>query len=88
MERALIFNKGNPIGAGELLLDSGLSPDPAGSNADADALLPLAELEKRHILQVLSLCRQNKSQASRILGIGYNTLWRELAQYGVLDQDP
>ena len=88
LERALIFNKGNPIGAGELLLDSGLSLDPASSNADADALLPLAELEKRHILQVLSLCRQNKSQASRILGIGYNTLWRKLTRYGVLDQDP
>jgi DNA-binding NtrC family response regulator len=87
LERALIFNKGNPIGAGDLLLDSGLSLDPAGSNADADALLSLAELEKRHILQVLSLCRQNKSQASRILGIGYNTLWRKLSRYGFIDHE-
>ena len=88
LERALIFNKGNPIGAGELLLDSGLSLDPAGSSAEADALLSLAELEKRHILQVLSLCRRNKSQAARILGIGYNTLWRKLTRYGVVNQYP
>jgi DNA-binding NtrC family response regulator len=85
LERALIFNKGNPIGAGELLLDSGFSPEPATSREDAGPLISLAELEKRHILQVLSLCRQNKSQAARILGIGYNTLWRKLTKYGLLE---
>jgi DNA-binding NtrC family response regulator len=88
LERALIFNKGSIIGAGELLLDSSFSPALATSQDDAGMLISLAELERRHILQVLSVCRQNRSQAAHILGIGYNTLWRKLNKYQVPDQNP
>lgn len=51
--------------------DWGLSPD-----------LPLAEVERRHILAVLSRCGNNKTKAAAILGIGTNTLWRKLKKYG------
>ncbi len=41
-------------------------------------LLPLSEVERRHIAMVLRQCRHNRSEAARILGIGRNTLWRKL----------
>ncbi len=44
--------------------------------------LPLAEVERRHILSVLARCGNNKTKAAAVLGIGTNTLWRKLKKYG------
>lgn len=41
-------------------------------------LVPLEEVEARHIDAVLRYCKGNKAEAARILGIGRNTLWRKL----------
>jgi DNA-binding NtrC family response regulator len=81
LERALIFSKSDSMEAAELLLDSALVPGCRGVNATQAALIPLAEAEKRHILQVLDRCGRNKRKAAQVLGIGYNTLWRKLSQY-------
>ena len=43
----------------------------------------LKELNKAHILNVLSECAGNRSQAARRLGIARNTLWRKLAEYSI-----
>jgi len=43
-----------------------------------DALLPLAEIEKRHILQALDLCGGNRTRTAKILNIGLRTLQRKL----------
>lgn len=43
---------------------------------------PLAEIERRHILQVLEAVDGNKSMAARILGLDRKTLYRKLLQYG------
>jgi DNA-binding NtrC family response regulator len=51
--------------------------------SQADATIPLAEVEKNHILQVYRHLNQNKSQTARLLGIGMNTLRRKLKAYGV-----
>ena len=40
----------------------------------------LAEIEMRYILSVLEQTAGNKSEAARVLGIGYKTLLRKLAQ--------
>ncbi len=45
---------------------------------------PLAQIEKRHILQVYEQAGLNKSQAARLLDIGLNTLRRRLKEYGVI----
>ena len=45
--------------------------------------LSLAELEKRHILNVLQRCQNNRQEAQRILGISRATLQRRLKDYGV-----
>ncbi len=44
-------------------------------------LLPLAELEKRHIRTVLEATGGNRTQAAQILGIGLRTLQRRLKAY-------
>ncbi len=54
-------------------------------------LLPLAEVERRHILRVLNHCKGDMSAAAMILGIGRTTLYRKLKAYradeGLDEQD-
>jgi DNA-binding NtrC family response regulator len=45
-------------------------------------LLPLAEVERRHILRVLELVRGNKTLAAQALGLDRKTLRRKLARGG------
>jgi two-component system response regulator HydG len=47
----------------------------------AGVLRPLAEVEREHVLRVLEACGGSQVEASRVLGIGRNTLWRKLRQY-------
>jgi two-component system response regulator HydG len=51
--------------------------------ADDDALVPLAEVERRHILRVLDECGGNQTMAARILGLARRTLHRKLAEYRI-----
>lgn len=44
-------------------------------------LIPLTELEKRHIRRVMEWVDGNRSQAAGILGIGRKTLYRKLKEY-------
>ena len=53
----------------------------------ATGLVPLAEVEKLHILYVLELTENNKSKASRILGISRQTLREKLRLYERQQQD-
>ncbi len=48
-----------------------------------DALEPLAEVERQHILKVYEAVGRNKSQAARVLEIGLQTLHRKLRSYNV-----
>jgi len=47
-----------------------------------DKVLTLEELERAYILKVLEANGGNKKLTAQQLGIGYNTLWRKLKQYG------
>ena len=46
-------------------------------------LMPLAEMEKQHILHALELARDNRTLAADMLGISRSSLWRKLREYGV-----
>lgn len=50
-------------------------------NADETLQLPLAEVEKRHIMRVLSSTNGNKTRAARILGIDTKTLYNKMKSY-------
>jgi DNA-binding protein Fis len=47
---------------------------------------PLAEVEKRHILRVLSSAGGNKTRAAKTLGIDTKTLYNKLKAYGAAAQ--
>lgn len=73
------------------LIASGLLPDyiikannskPA-SDTRNQADLQLSQVEKNHILKVYDMAGNNKAKASKMLGIGLNTLRRRLKSYGV-----
>ena len=50
---------------------------------DASELLPLEEIEQRHIVRVLETVQGNRTRAAEILGVHRKTLYRKLGQYGV-----
>jgi DNA-binding NtrC family response regulator len=73
----------------DLLLPSHLPPEirmPVAGIVDDDsvtALLPLAEIEKRHIRRVLDATGGHMIRAADILGVHRNTLRRKLEEYGL-----
>ena len=82
IERAVILCE-NEVLTPELLPYDvfSLSGKPTPDNSECT----LEEIEKRHIIKILSLSRGNKSQAAKKLGIGIPTLYRKLEQYGLRD---
>jgi DNA-binding NtrC family response regulator len=60
-------------------------PTPASSrelNPAPNSILPLEELEKRHIFTALDFTNGNRTQAARLLGISIRTLRNKLNDYG------
>jgi DNA-binding NtrC family response regulator len=53
------------------------------TNYSSDAIIPLATIEKDHILKTYQQTGRNKLQTARLLGISVNTLRRDLQLYGV-----
>jgi DNA-binding NtrC family response regulator len=59
--------------------DLGLTATRSSGEGDGDlATLPLAEIEKRHILRVLRHLGGNKTQAAKTLGISLKTLYNKI----------
>jgi DNA-binding NtrC family response regulator len=54
----------------------------AGDAAEPDGLLPLDEVERRHILRALEVHGGNRGLAADALGIDRKTLYRKLRGYG------
>jgi two-component system response regulator HydG len=52
-----------------------------GRSNGSNALLTLAEAERRHILSVLDACGGSQRQAADVLGVARNTLWRKIRRY-------
>jgi DNA-binding NtrC family response regulator len=72
---AVLLEKGETI---TLSSSPALEILPAPNAAKTDELLPLAEVERRHIFRVLEATKGNRTQAAKILGIGLRTLRRNL----------
>jgi len=63
-----------------------LALPPARGVEEDETMIPLAELERRHILRVLSATGQNQSEAATRLGISRSTLWRKLREMGMAEE--
>ena len=53
------------------------NPAPA---EEEEEILSLNEMERRHILHALSICKNNKTEVCKKLGISRATLWRKLKE--------
>ncbi len=59
-------------------------PDTApASDREADPLLPLAEVERRHIQRVLEATQGDRAKAASILGINPSTVYRKIKRLGI-----
>ena len=82
---AVNLAQGKPISA-NFLPDHIRKQVPATNDrcaSDPEPIVPLADIEKSHILKAYRHTERNKSQTARLLGIGLNTLRRKLEAYGV-----
>lgn len=72
-ERALLA--GNHNGAAQAPLSPKLT--------DGNTIMPLAEVERRAILQAIEVTKGDRTVAAALLGIGRTTLYRKLKEYGI-----
>ncbi len=59
-------------------------PPSLDSETANEVLLPLSEIERCHILRVLTRTGGNKQAAARVLGIDRTTLQRKLERYDLV----
>ncbi len=88
IESGVVLCRGSALMPAHLSLPRGGEAVHAGTGGEPAALseaagLPLAEVEKRHILRTLEGVGGNRTRAATVLGIGRNTLARKLKQYGI-----
>ena len=84
---ACMMVEGNLIDVGDLH-DNVRLPDPNRDrdNVGNNLLLPLDEVERRHVLRVLEAVGGNKAKAAEILGIGRGTVYQILSKMKVLQK--
>src|SRR5207342_841148 len=79
LERAVVLAAQDVIGPEHLPPELRLAGgSPRASPATTGSLVPLAELEREHVLGVLSAVGGNRERAAGILGISRRTLTRML----------
>jgi DNA-binding NtrC family response regulator len=80
LERACALSSNTQIQTRDL--PTQLSSAPAGlGDRPMNGIIPIAELEKRTILDTLAHVNGDKMMAARLLGIGKTTLYRKLKEY-------
>jgi two-component system response regulator HydG len=96
IERACALSSGPVLHLGDLptqLQQQGIeawraanaAPHDDGAIAQAEKVMPLADLEKQAILEAIRKLNGDKLLAARLLGIGKTTLYRKLKEYGIAE---
>lgn len=80
VERSLIIADGDVLTPDSLPLNI---QQPNASANDVYAGFDLSGVEKMHIQKVLKYTNGNKTETSRLLGIGLTTLYRKIEEYGL-----
>jgi two-component system response regulator AtoC len=78
MERAVLLATNGVVHASDLPLGGG----GAGGSRSAEPLVPLDDVERRHIESVLIHVNWHQGRAAEILGISPKTLYRKIREYG------
>jgi DNA-binding NtrC family response regulator len=91
LERALVLASQDVIGPEHLPLEirqphepamgAALAGDDAADAEGSTPLVPLADVERRHVLRVLRAVHGNRERAARVLGISRRTLTRMLQRW-------
>jgi len=78
VERAVILQRDGVISPSQLIdqQDSGSTPTPRPAG-----ILPLEDIERRHIIETFEQLEQNATRTAKALGIGLSTLKRKLKSY-------
>ena len=87
MERAVALTEYEEVQVGDL--PEGLrrtQPADAGADEDTESapLVPLEEVERRHVIRVMRAVGGNKTLAAQVLKVDRKTLYRRLELYGLL----
>jgi transcriptional regulator with PAS, ATPase and Fis domain len=82
IERALIFQQDNEIYPSNLL-SRDFRTSHEQQKTSGESITPLADVEKNHIIQVLSQVNHNHTHAARGLGISRSTLLRKMKIYSI-----
>lgn len=84
IERAVVLSQSDVIDADELSLSNLRTASETNLEVEVDAdfeTMSLAEMERKHILNVLNSTQWNKSRTATILGIERSTLDRKIKRY-------
>ncbi len=89
VERAVVLSRQDYLDQEDFALDAcsqeaDMQTEPEGTSPETLANLPLAEVERRTILETMESVGGNKSEAARRLGITRKTLHKKLKKYGVI----
>ena len=88
MERAVIMAQHSVLMPSDLPERLHREPSEVTEHLSREALLPMAQVERQHVLYVLRSLKGNKAEAARVLGLGRKTLYRKLEMWGLgLGQD-
>lgn len=77
VERAIILS------SDEEIRPEDLPPEVREAAGENHRTRPLCDVEKDHILRTLEACNGNQLDTAKRLGIGRNTLWRKLKEFGI-----
>ena len=85
IQSAVNLSQGKPIAPRHLpvSIQKIKSKSKIAVSTGAAPIIPLADVEKKHVLNAYNQTQKNKSQTAELLGIGVNTLRRKLKSYGV-----
>ena len=78
IERAVILVDNEQLTVENLPLDIQFEINHNNSN-----IFDLASVEKQHIQKILLITKGNKTESSRLLGIGLTTLYRKIEEYNI-----
>jgi DNA-binding NtrC family response regulator len=83
LERACAMSSGPVLHSADLptALQNAAQYAPSPANGGRQSVIPLAEMERRAILDALQQLHGDKLEAARLLGIGKTTLYRKLKEY-------